>query len=126
MCKRRAKDWNHYTGLYEFPFSDMSCRCNVVMVHKRVGNGTFVVTPLGCKNVYYLLATKLLTDMPAQPLGSLKGYYIWANCIMVRHIGNLTGFYPLFERYHKHSISLVYTKSSFPYVILVMKLNLSQ
>ena len=31
---------------------------DVVTVHQRVGNGTFVVTPLGCKNVCYLLATK--------------------------------------------------------------------
>jgi len=25
----------------------------------------------------------------------LKGHYAWANCIMVRHIGNLTGFCPV-------------------------------
>jgi len=40
--------------------------------------GTFVVIPLNCKNVNYLLATKWLlltelTDVPAQPLGSFEG-----------------------------------------------------
>jgi len=44
--------------LYEVPFSDRSHSCNVVTVHQRVGNGTFVVTPFGCKNVSYLLAVK--------------------------------------------------------------------
>jgi len=33
------------------------CSCDVVTVHQRVGNGTFVVTPLDFKNVYYRIRT---------------------------------------------------------------------
>ena len=50
--------------------------CYVVTVHQRVGNGTFVVTPLGYKNVYYVSPNMTVvliqsTDMPARSLGSL-------------------------------------------------------
>ena len=30
----------------------------MVTVHQKVGNSTYVITPLDCKNVHYFLATK--------------------------------------------------------------------
>ena len=52
------------------------CNCYVVTVHQRVSNGTFVVTSLGYKNVYYVSPNMTVvliqsTDIPAQSLGSL-------------------------------------------------------
>ena len=51
--------------------------CFVVTVHERVGDGIFVVTPLGCKNVYYPgnQVTVIFYSMPAQPLGSFFVFY---------------------------------------------------
>jgi len=57
----------------QFNNGDACTYLTVVTVHQRAGNSTFVVTPLGFKNVHYLLVTKrlcLLANTLAQPLGS--------------------------------------------------------
>ena len=46
------------TVLQQSSGADAGTYLAVVTVHQRVDNDTFVVTPLGCKNVNYLLATK--------------------------------------------------------------------
>ena len=53
----------HYSG----KMSHAYCSCYVVTVHQRVGNGTFVVTPLVSPGNQ---VTVIVDSMPAQPLGS--------------------------------------------------------
>jgi len=51
QCAIKAKDWS-LKSLSVITWYVWCCSCNVVTVHQRVGNGTFVVTPLSCKKCF--------------------------------------------------------------------------
>ena len=65
----------------------------VVTVHQRVGNDTFVVSPLGSKNVNYLLTTK----WPCLLATCFDGTLCLDKLYLIRHLCNLTGFWPVFD-----------------------------